>query len=211
MPELGDISDETDLLTTGAIPVGTMLPYAGQSAPTGWTLCNGVEVTRSSPLGVWLGGRFGNGNGSTTYNTPDMRDRYPIGKAESGTAATLGEAGGAYNHSHAVGSYSAASHTHGAGSYYMPDHAHGHSFDTGSHAHSVFLQTWPVTRQTDSPGGAVDTGVTNNADPGVGGGITGSGNVTITGTSSSGSGSMAGTSASSVGMPYQTVNYIIKN
>lgn len=211
MPQLGDIGAGTDLLTTGAIPVGSMLPFAGQTAPTGWTMCNGVEVLRSSPLGTWLAGRFGSGNGSTTYNVPDMRDRLPIGKAESGTASTLGSTGGSLNHSHAVGSYDMPSHDHQNSSLVLPAHSHGHSISFGSHSHSLpVTSAYTITDTNDFAGSAVQGGTFANT-PGVSGGVS---NSAATGMSSGRSAAatpgLTGTSGNAE-VPYQTVNYIIKN
>lgn len=85
----------TDLDPT-VVPVGMVVPFAGITEPNGWLFCNGQEVTRVSPLGVVLGGRFGNGNGTTTYNVPDLRSRFPFG-IDSGQPANdaVGETGGA--------------------------------------------------------------------------------------------------------------------
>jgi hypothetical protein len=87
----------------GGSPVGVITPYGGTSAPTGFLLCDGSAVSRttySSLFGV-IGTTFGSGNGTTTFNVPDMRQRFPMGKAASGgTGATLGGTGGAIDHTH---------------------------------------------------------------------------------------------------------------
>lgn len=49
-------------------------PFA--AVPTGWLECNGQEVLRTTPLGVLLAGTYGNGNGTTTYNVPDLRGEF---------------------------------------------------------------------------------------------------------------------------------------
>jgi microcystin-dependent protein len=211
VPELGDIGDETDLLTNGSIPVGTMLPYAGQSAPTGWTLCNGVEVTRSSDLGTWLNGRFGNGNGSTTYNTPDMRDKYPLGKAESGTGSTFAGTGGAFSHVHGDGSYAMPSHDHQNSSLVLPAHSHTDTFDVSSHSHTIDTNSFASTNATDADANAT-VGGTGATDPGVTGSISNSAAAGISsGRLGSATPAVEGITGTDVGMPYQTVNYIIKN
>lgn len=49
--------------------------------PSGWLLCNGAGISRTtySDLFAKIGTTFGSGNGSTTFNIPDLRDRYIIG------------------------------------------------------------------------------------------------------------------------------------
>ena len=67
--------------TDGIIPVGTMWMYAGSSAPTGWLLCNGAAVSRTTYADLFavIGETYGVGDSSTTFNLPDMREVYPVG------------------------------------------------------------------------------------------------------------------------------------
>lgn len=60
-----------------AMPTGAILPFAGTSAPTGFLMCDGTAVSRStySALFSVIGTAFGSGDGSTTFNLPDYRDR----------------------------------------------------------------------------------------------------------------------------------------
>lgn len=66
-------------------PSGSIVPYAGDVAvsgpPTGWLVCNGQVVSRttySTLFGV-VGVAYGAGDGSTTFNLPDLRGRVPVG------------------------------------------------------------------------------------------------------------------------------------
>lgn len=61
-----------------ACPVGTVHAFAGVSAPNGWLLCNGQAVSRSqySRLFSVISTRYGGGDGWSTFNVPDMRDRF---------------------------------------------------------------------------------------------------------------------------------------
>ena len=56
-------------------PVGMIAGFGGESAPTGWLECNGAAISRStySALFASYGGLWGAGNGSTTFNIPDLR------------------------------------------------------------------------------------------------------------------------------------------
>jgi len=57
------------------VPAGTIVAYGGNAAPTGWLLCDGSEVSRATynDLYAVIGSSFGGGNGSTTFNVPDLR------------------------------------------------------------------------------------------------------------------------------------------
>ena len=59
-------------------PIGTILPYGGASAPSGWFLCQGQAVSRTtySELFAVIGTSFGAGDGSTTFNIPDLRGEF---------------------------------------------------------------------------------------------------------------------------------------
>ena len=62
-------------------PVGVVSLYAGASAPTGWLICNGAAVsstTYATLFGI-VSTTWGAGDGSTTFNLPDLRGRAPIG------------------------------------------------------------------------------------------------------------------------------------
>ena len=61
-----------------ACPVGTVHAFAGVYAPNGWLLCNGQAVSRSqySRLFSVISTRYGGGDGWSTFNVPDMRDRF---------------------------------------------------------------------------------------------------------------------------------------
>ncbi|MDY6470162.1 MAG: phage tail protein [Succinivibrio dextrinosolvens] len=61
-----------------ACPVGTVHAFAGVYAPNGWLLCNGQAVSRSqfSRLFSVISTRYGGGDGYSTFNVPDMRDRF---------------------------------------------------------------------------------------------------------------------------------------
>lgn len=86
------------------IPPGVMSAYGGSSAPTGYLLCDGSAVSRTTYAALFaaISTTFGTGDGSTTFNVPDMRGRFPFGKATSGTGSTLGTTFGAIDHVHSV-------------------------------------------------------------------------------------------------------------
>ena len=143
-------------------PTGSVIAFAGATAPNGWLLCDGSAVSRAdnSLLFSVIGATFGSGDGSTTFNLPDLRARVIVGKAETVAtgAATLGtndgitEASRRLTHSHnstmpghyhGFGSGAGLSTTHmGYSSTESVDHTH--SFTTGiestNHSHSGTTQ-----------------------------------------------------------------------
>lgn len=99
--------------TIGAVPVGSVTAFAGSTAPSGWLLCAGQAVSRSEYAGLFsvVSTTYGTGDGSTTFNLPDLRGRVPAGLDNmNGTAAsrvtntvlsasnTLGATGGTQTH-----------------------------------------------------------------------------------------------------------------
>lgn len=91
------------------VPTGGIVAYGAASAPTGYLLCNGALVSRAtySALFTAISTTFGAGDGSTTFGLPDLRGKFPLGVAASGTGNTLGGTGGAIDHVH-----TGPSHTH---------------------------------------------------------------------------------------------------
>ena len=67
---------------SGAV-IGAIQMYGGATAPTGWLLCDGSAVSRTtySKLFEVLGTAYGEGDGSTTFNVPNFSGRFPIGSA----------------------------------------------------------------------------------------------------------------------------------
>lgn len=75
------------------MPTGATVPFAGPTAPEGWLLCDGSAVSRTTYADLFaaIGTTWGAGDGSTTFNIPDMRGRIPRGVATSGTGNVLGQ------------------------------------------------------------------------------------------------------------------------
>jgi microcystin-dependent protein len=62
-------------------PTGLVSPYAGSSAPSGWLICDGSAVSRTTYADLYTvtGDTYGDGNGTTTFNLPDLRSRSVVG------------------------------------------------------------------------------------------------------------------------------------
>lgn len=112
------------------IPTGSIRMYGGAVAPTGWLLCDGSVVSQATypALSVVCGTAYNTGGeGAGNFRLPDLRQRIPIGKADSSTASVLGQSGGSANHSHTM------AHTHTMGNH---THTHNHNH-TVAHTHVV--------------------------------------------------------------------------
>jgi microcystin-dependent protein len=86
--------DGANLTGIEGIPTATIVPWSSASVPSGFLECNGVAVSRStySALFAIIGTTYGAGDGSTTFNTPDLQDNTPVGKSNN---KALGSTGGA--------------------------------------------------------------------------------------------------------------------
>lgn len=102
-----------------AIPTGTVIWVAASSAPAGYVKCNGAALSRTtySDLFAAIGTTFGTGDGSTTFNVPDLRGEFIRGWDDGrgvDTPRTLGSAqSAAYaSHAHSGSTSSDGAHTH---------------------------------------------------------------------------------------------------
>jgi microcystin-dependent protein len=84
------------LQTTVIQPAGIIQMYGGLTTPTNWLLCDGSAVSRTtySLLYNAIGTNYGLGDGTTTFNLPNLTNRMPIGKG-TGSFATLNNKAGA--------------------------------------------------------------------------------------------------------------------
>ena len=67
-------------------PIGSIMIYAGATAPTDWLMCDGAEISRATYnklFGV-IGTQFGTPSTSAVFKTPDLRGRFPLGKDNMG-------------------------------------------------------------------------------------------------------------------------------
>lgn len=121
------------------VPPGVVAMFAGVTAdvPEGWLRCDGAAVSRTTYSNLYevIGETFGAGDGTQTFNIPDMRTRFPVGA--SGTVA-LAATGGTWSHDHANGTLAGASgggHSHNVNNSSGTAGGHTHASD-GSHTHT---------------------------------------------------------------------------
>ena len=99
------------------IPTGTIVAYGGATAPAGWLLCDATAVSRTTYARLFavIGTAFGVGDGTTTFNVPDVRDRFPLGKGSNnatlGVTGTAAAASGVITSSNITGILTGASST----------------------------------------------------------------------------------------------------
>jgi microcystin-dependent protein len=111
------------------MPTAAVQAFAGATAPTGWLLCYGQAVSRTTYADLFavVSTTYGAGNGTTTFNLPDLRGRAIAGKDDMGgtaasrltttglgaTAIVLGHAGG--GETHTLTTSELPSHSHAIG------------------------------------------------------------------------------------------------
>jgi len=135
-------------------PVGSVLDFAGSAAPTGWLFCYGQAISRTTYADLFavLSTTYGTGDGSTTFNLPDLRGRVIAGKDDMGGSSAnrltspldgdvLGGAGGAQNvnsaHTHTFSSGNMVNLTSGVamtGGGTNINHRHDGTTDSGGSA-----------------------------------------------------------------------------
>ena len=107
-------------------PTGSVIAFAGTAAPTDWLLCYGQAVSRTTYAALFavISTTYGVGDGSSTFNLPDLRGRVVAGQDDMGGSSAnrltdqsggvdgdvLGDTGGAETHTLVVGEL--AAHTH---------------------------------------------------------------------------------------------------
>jgi microcystin-dependent protein len=187
-------------------PAGTLLMYAAATAPEGYLLANGQAVSRIAYADLFavIGSTYGSGDGSTTFNLPNLTNRFPLG------GGTLGTTGGATSATLTTNELPAHTHTGTTNA----DGAHAHSINDPGHSHSVSgtLQTAAgLNTVTDLDDSANEPDVTQTIS------TTSSSSTTGISVNSGGAHSHAFTTAPTGGgqafsimNPYVVVNYIIK-
>ena len=76
------------LANSERIPTGVVMPYAGTAAPTGWSICDGSAISRTTYANLFsvTSTAFGVGDGSTTFNIPNLSDRLLLGKGSNNSS-----------------------------------------------------------------------------------------------------------------------------
>lgn len=130
------VCDGTNILRVGAdpsmlIPTGMVVPFFGTTIPAGYLVANGSAVSRTlyANLFAVIGTKYGSGDGSTTFNLPDLMNRFVRYGTVSQAGTTVADS--IRSHAHSI---TQTAHTHG-----LSDPGHVHTASTagaGSHSHT---------------------------------------------------------------------------
>lgn len=96
------------------LPIGTILPFSGSTIPNNYLLADGSAVSRTtySELFAIIGTTYGSGDGSTTFNLPNLKGKVPVGLDSNDTDFDiLGETGGEKTHTLTVQELPAHKHS----------------------------------------------------------------------------------------------------
>ena len=176
-------------LLEGGIATATIIPWSTASVPSGYLECNGTAVSRSTYAALFavIGTTYGAGNGSTTFNVPNLQDNVAVGKSGTKPVASSGGANTAPVTGNVAGSTANATLT---------------TAQLASHTHQQF------TGMSPTEGNPFSNAVAESANQPR--------NPAATGSAGSGSGHSHNMSANfsgdaaSVLQPYVTIMYIIK-
>ncbi len=166
---------------------GSMIMWPSTTAPDDWKLCDGVAISRTtfSDLFDEIGTTYGAGDGSTTFNLPNLKGKVAVGlDSADADFDALGETGGESTHVLTVGE--------------MPQHNHG-ILDSG-HTHATLGGGRFITSKTSS---GVTTSIGSNLN-------TGQDNTTKSSTTGITTSQAGSDDAHENKQPYLVINFIIK-
>lgn len=196
-------------LNTGSgtlyMPTGSIQPWTGSSIPSGWLVCNGSAVSRTTYADLFavVSTRFGTGDGSTTFNIPDLQgyqlvganlasgsidntSTYRVGSVDAASIAT--HSSDAHTHTLTYATYSEIAHTqshsHSASPVLASSGAHTHTGTTvtsnagQSHTHTASVGA-PSTQTAGTGSTARSSSTHTHSAPSVSTGDTHSHTVTV--------------------------------
>jgi len=135
---ISQISGLSSALTAAEPPTGTVAMWVTTTAPSGWLICDGSAISRTtfSNLFDTIGTSFGVGDGSTTFNIPNFRGRTAVGLDGSQTEFdAVAKTGG--NKTVALTVEQMPTHSHTGNTSNTGAHSHsGNTGNAGSHSHS---------------------------------------------------------------------------
>jgi microcystin-dependent protein len=168
-----------DLVTAAELnsqsPSGAIVMFGGAVSPSGWLLCDGAAVSRTTYSGLWaaIGDAWGVGDGTSTFNLPNMTGRTALGIGTLGSDTyALADDGGEARHALTVAEL--AAHTHTGPSHLHTNSSHSHAVDPPStttseddhtHTYSAKGPTNAVSHGHDGSTGGDAFAPASNATP----------------------------------------------
>jgi microcystin-dependent protein len=183
--------DGANLTGIEGIPTATIVPWSDSSVPSGFLECDGAAVSRGTYADLFaiIGTTYGSGDGSTTFNVPDLQDNVAVGK--SGTK-NLASTGGA-NTVTATGNVGGSTANATLSTAQLASHDHFQKFANNPQGQRTYNRL-----RGDANPGNIQTGDVATANAGSGSGHSHNMSANFSG------------DATSVVQPYLTVIYIIK-
>ena len=147
------------------LPTGSIIVFAGSVAPGGWIKCDGSAVSRLTYENLFnvINTTYGTGDGSTTFNLPDLRRRTAVGTGGAATSTlgnTTGSIGGSENHTLNIAQMPI--HTHSVDAHSHNTLAHNHSFNYWATVNNHSC-TQTIPQHDNVPQGAPEARYTDNA------------------------------------------------
>lgn len=144
--------DKVDNLLAQLMPPGMISARGTATVPTGWLYCNGQAVSRTTyaKLFAAIGVAFGGGNGTTTFNVPDLRGQFLRGwdngrNLDTGRVLGTNQTDQVEAHTHTISVTAAGGHSHSVSGTTGNDGSHTHTVSgtaaaAGSHTHPIGSQ-----------------------------------------------------------------------
>ena len=126
-PKTGQFK-EINVKTSDTLPIGAVVSYTGLNAPIGWLICDGRAISRTTYANLFaiIGTQYGAGDGSTTFNIPNLKGKVVVGLDGNDTDFnTIGKTSGEKKHTLTIDEI--PSHTHG-----VPQ-SHPYNYNSDSH------------------------------------------------------------------------------
>jgi microcystin-dependent protein len=200
--------DGANLTGIEGIPTATIVPWSSASVPSGFLECNGTAVSRTTYADLFaiIGTTYGAGDGSTTFNVPDLQDNVAVGKSNNKALASTGGANTVANSGN-VGTNTNINVTGNVGG--STANATLSTAQLASHSHSF------TAGPAQNPFGNIKTNdgspnTVNTSNSGSGSGHSHNMSANFSGSGNASSTSNFTGSSNSVLQPYLTVIYIIK-
>lgn len=156
---------------SGAVPVGTIIDYGSATPPTGFLECDGTAVSRTTYADLFavIGTTFGAGDGSTTFDLPDLRGRITIGRGTGtggGASGTGAPTGGDALTARTIGGWlGAETHTLVTGEIPAHTHTYGYEVKVGEAGNTEDGIVAPGAASDFNTGSAGGGGAHNNVQP----------------------------------------------